>query len=92
MPNFSPFPLQGCAGDEEKDMTQCPACGYVETPSDKKLARFYAKNFGDIPVLEMMQRQWISVEDKESVSQIWKAIFRFFEVESKEELDALSWG
>lgn len=70
-------------------MKECPACGYKETASNKQLLRLYAKEFADLPVLAMMERGWISVQDREDINEIWRAILKFFNVESKEQLDQI---
>lgn len=85
-------------------MKKCPNCGFVPTLSNRKLVKFFATHFPDLPVWEMIQRGWIRCgvysqwgdrsewaenEAPQMLRTICDELCRFFEVETDEELAAL---
>ncbi len=80
-------------------MKPCPQCGYEGTKSHRSLMALYRKHFGDIPVWEMLHRQWIAgIQDPTDsqadalVALIRQELIRFFELQSETELDGLIAG
>jgi HTH-type transcriptional regulator / antitoxin HigA len=64
------------------------AIARLSTKPDKGRAT-RAALFGDLPVAEMIKRGWISPEDPQDLVEVGKALTRFFQANSPEEIEIL---
>lgn len=73
-------------------MKKCPSCGYEDTPTERQLLRQYKKAFGDIPVREMIARQWLTVRWLAPVEEVKAQLIQFFNLKDADELSAFVRG
>ena len=51
-------------------MKECPQCGFIPTPSNRQKLKLYQKYFPDLPIAEMIKRQWIRPNDEANMQDI----------------------
>lgn len=59
---------------------RCPVCGYKDTPTMREVVRLWRVEFGELPILEMIQRGWIRLpaDRSNSMPAIRDEVRRFF--------------
>jgi len=67
-------------------MKSCPQCGFEPTPTNRQLLKIYKKEFGSMPIMEMINRGWLGDVDKDDIPEIEKRILKFYGVANEDEL------
>jgi hypothetical protein len=67
-------------------MKKCPCCGFEPTPTNRQLLKIYKKEFGDFPIMEMIERGWLGEVDKFDIPVVEAAVLKFFNVKNEDEL------
>lgn len=71
-----------------KPMTECPVCGFCNTPTERQIQAMYRREFRDWPIREMIKRGWINPVDRTSADAIRCELRRFFELKPEDDLEA----